>query len=132
MTAEKYLNSAKGYLESLEILSERLGSNLVDSMGLISSHAIELTLKAYLIHVGLDEKQLKKIGHNLDDAWLAAHKAGLPISKEPIFSIRLLSISHDRPFYFRYPKEKTATAIPPPSQLCGEVRGLINIVENHI
>lgn len=132
MSAEKYLNSAKGYLTGLEILTEKLRGQTVDSMGLLASQSIELCLKAYLISIGWDEKQLKTIGHDLVKAWSYAKEGGLSISKEPSFEIQLLAISHDSPYYFRYPQEKIATAIPPPDQLCNEVTNLIEIVENEI
>jgi hypothetical protein len=132
MSFEKYLNSAKGYFHGLQVLTSNLQQNTVDPIGLLASQSIELSLKAYLLYVGWNEKQLKKIGHDLVEAWTNARKNDLPISKEPAFSIQLLSLSHDAPYLFRYPKGKAVTAIPSPDQLCREIGNLIYIVENEI
>lgn len=132
MLHEAYLTASKGYLVSLKILSDNSRNQMVDSIGLIASQSIELCLKGYLLSIGWEEKQLKSVGHDLKKAWSSANKNGLPISDEPSFGIRLLSISHDAPFYFRYPQEKTATAIPPPDELYQEVNNLIEIVEKEI
>ena len=132
MLYEKYLDAAKGYLTGLKILAEKNRGGTVDSMGLLASQAIELCLKAYLLSIGWADAKLKDIGHNLVLAWSSAREGGLPIDKEPSFEIQLLSINHDKPFYFRYPKEKIATAIPPPDRLYAEVRSLIETVENEL
>jgi len=35
-------------------------------------HAIELALKSFLLYQGYDEKDIRKIGHDLKDAWTKA------------------------------------------------------------
>jgi hypothetical protein len=54
-----------------------------DSLGqvILVLHALELALKAYLIHAGLNEEQLSRrpFSHNLNNAYLEAKKRGLQI-----------------------------------------------------
>jgi hypothetical protein len=41
------------------------------------AHSIELALKALLVYSGSDDKELRKIGHNLKTIWKKAMKKGL-------------------------------------------------------
>ncbi len=65
------METAKGYLNALEIIVEHIDLNkpILHPIGLLASQAIELSLKAYLLAKGWEEKQLKKIGHDLEQAW---------------------------------------------------------------
>ena len=46
----------------------------------LAAHSIELMLKAYLSAMGLTERQLKQIGHDLGDACKVAGAKGLVVS----------------------------------------------------
>lgn len=47
-------------------------------------HAIELVLKAFLVHRGRSEKELRRIGHNLVAAWEKARAEGLAGNSEKV------------------------------------------------
>jgi hypothetical protein len=48
------LEGAKSYLFALETLAEHPNGQLIDPMGLLASQAVELALKAVLLHSGCD------------------------------------------------------------------------------
>ena len=132
MEATNYIETAKGYLNALEIIVENININkpILNPIGLLASQAIELSLKSYLLSKGWEQKQLKKIGHDLEQAWNESIKAGLRISINPKFSVQILSLSHDSPYLFRYPQRKVAAGITEPNILCQDVRTIIETIEN--
>jgi hypothetical protein len=65
----------------------------------------------------------------LEAAWNEAAKGGLKISWEHKFSVQVISLSHDSPYLFRYPREKVAAAVTETQLLCGDVRAIITTVE---
>ena len=134
MEANNYIETAKGYLNALEIIVENINLNkpILHPIGLLASQAIELSLKAYLLSKDWEEKQLRKIGHDLEQAWNESVKAGLRISIDPKFSVQVLSLSHDSPYLFRYPQNKVAAGITEPSVLCKDVKTIIETIENEI
>jgi hypothetical protein len=128
----EYLDRAQEYFSAVEILAPRLTADTIAPIGLLASHAIELGLKAYLLHIGRSERDLKKIGHDLRKAWGEAAKAGLRVDLVHTFSVDVLSLSHDDPFLFRYPKSKNAVAITEPAEVCSAVKAIIEAVANQI
>jgi hypothetical protein len=48
-------------------------------IGMLAGHAIEAGLKSYLTLKGATEKDLRRIGHDLEAAWLEARARGLDI-----------------------------------------------------
>jgi hypothetical protein len=134
MEATIYIETAKGYLNALEIIVESIDLNkpVLYPIGLLASQAIELSLKAYLLSKGWTEKQLKQIGHDLGQALEEAVQAGLRISPSNKFSVQVLSLSHDSPYLFRYPQNKVAAGITEPSILCQDVRTIIETIENEL
>lgn len=134
MEASNYIETAKGYLNALEIIVENIHINksILHPIGLLASQAIELSLKSYLISKGWEENKLKKIGHNLEKAMEESSKAGLKINLSQKFSVQVLSLSHDSPFLFRYPKTKVAAGITEPNVLCKDVRTIIETIENEL
>lgn len=130
--AATFLERAKEYSVALDILSGHLRKATVAPMGLLASQAIELALKAYLLHAGESEKTLRNIGHDLRGAWDAAFSKGLRIKTDHRFSVDLLSLSHDSPYLFRYPQEKIAVGITPPEVLSQDVASIIHAVEEKL
>ena len=128
----RFLERARDYAAALEVLKDRLSNDMVAPMGLLASQAIELGLKAYLLHSGCDEGDLKKIGHDLEAAWACAAESGLGLGTAPSFSVQVLSLSHNSPYLFRYPQDKVAVGITPPDALYMEVRGLLATVTDKI
>lgn len=133
VSVEALLEGAKGYLSALGTLAEHPTKQLVEPIGLLASQAVELALKAVLLHGGWTEHQLiTKIGHDLKKAWEEAKKTGLEIDWEHRFSVEVLSLSHNSPYLFRYPREKIGTAITEPEVLCNDVKAVIDAAERHV
>lgn len=127
------LEGAKGYLAALEVLARHLNRQLIYPIGLLASQALELALKAVLLNGGWTEADLrKKIGHDLKTAWDEARKEGLKVNWEHKYSVEVLSLSHEDPYLFRYPREKVAAAVTEPEVLCGDVKAVIAAVEKHV
>jgi hypothetical protein len=133
VSVESLLEGAKGYLSALETLAKHPAKQLVEPIGLLASQALELALKAVLLHGGWTERQLiSTVGHDLKKAWEEAKKKGLKISWEHRFSVDVLSLSHNSPYLFRYPREKVGAAITEPEVLCKDVQAVIAAVEEHV
>jgi len=132
ISANGFLERSNDYLTGLNKLCEEPKSNLVPPIGLLASHCIELALKAYLIHIGYNETQIKDLGHNLSKAWDEAKSKGLKISSNHKFTVDILSIHHDRPFWYRYPEEKIGVGITEISVLYDDVKAIYEAVEASI
>lgn len=127
------LDGAKDYLSALEVLAEHPNRQLVYPIGLLASQALELALKAVLLSGGWTEAELKsKIGHDLKTAWNEAIKKGLKVNWEHKYSVEVLSLSHEAPYLFRYPREKVAAAITEPQVLCRDVEAVITAIEKYV
>ena len=128
------LDGARGYLAALEVLvATPLNRQLIYPIGLVASQALELGLKALLLNERWTEDELRnKIGHNLKMAWDEARKVGLKVDWAHTYSIDVLSLSHEAPYLFRYPREKVAAAITEPEVLFRDVKAVINAVEKHL
>jgi hypothetical protein len=66
------------------------------------SHAIELTLKAFLMVNGRTEKDCQRISHDLAQALRISEGIGLVISDVDRAIVASLSAQHHRSFSFRY------------------------------
>ncbi|WP_027710430.1 HEPN domain-containing protein [Zooshikella ganghwensis] len=105
------------YLKAAEILLSSSGNKLpVAPFGNTISHAVELLLKSYLLSNGYDESKLKKIGHDLEKAWVKAREEGLEIDKCPEW-VKVLDSAYSAPFLFRYSKNNTAVVLPNSNRL---------------
>ena len=115
-SARSYLDGATRYVEAAGILCDTARS--LDPIGLVASHGVELGLKAYLLHRGMTERELRDIGHDLAELWMRARVKGLEIEYGPPYWVRVLSVAHGRPhLLYRYPPERVASAIPDPQEL---------------
>jgi hypothetical protein len=95
-SAGSFLDQAERYVDAAVLLADAARS--VDPIGLLASHAVELLLKAFLLHRGLEPGELKRVGRDLMALWCLAHGAGLPIDPEQPYWIRVLDLSHDWPY----------------------------------
>jgi hypothetical protein len=101
--ASQFWIDAKAYVQAAETLINSSTQNINQPVYFMLSHALELTLKAYLLARGADEADLIKIGHNLKDAHEEAAKRGLKVKGEhTVALIERLSEFHNA-FIFRYP-----------------------------
>lgn len=115
-SARSFLDGATKYVEAASILCDTARS--VDPIGLVASHGVELGLKAYLLHCGMTERELRGIGHDLAELWMQARVKGLDIEYGPPYWVRVLSFAHGQPHHlYRYPPERVASAIPDAQEL---------------
>ena len=132
ISSKDFLERSKDYLIALEALTKHLRTELLNSIGLIASHSIELALKAFLIEKGFEEKELRRIGHNLEDAWNKSTGKGLKLEIENKYSVDILNIYHDKPHLYRYPKKGVGSATTETKRLLFDVKSIIEAVEAQI
>ena len=90
------------YPNALHVLSHTLGM------------AIELALKAFLVHHGLTEKDLRRLGHDLAKLLNQAESYGLTSTGSRNFRLSVLGTSYEERI-FAYPAEGILTIITPAS-----------------
>lgn len=113
-------------------VTDQMDKNILPAVGLIASQSVELALKAYLIRQGYSEQKLRALGHDLTDSWKEVSICGLRLDWESKFSVDVLSLSHDKPYLFRYPEDKVAVGTTEPSVLCEDIEKIIKTVELEI
>jgi hypothetical protein len=121
-----YLEASERYAQAVEILADRFGP--VDVIGLLASHSVELCLKGFLLHRGASEREIRRLGHDLNQLWEAACLRGLGLLPEAPFWICVLSSAHDHPYLYRYPQEGVGSAIPEAQELKSHLRELLQHV----
>lgn len=134
MDEDRFIEAAKGYYSALQTLVDNISINkdTLSPIGLMASQAIELALKAYLTAKGRKERELIAIGHDLSALLDEAQKEGLKTHFDQDFSVNVLSLNHNRPFLYRYPKNGVAAAITKPRVLVDHVGSIIEKVEKSI
>ncbi len=95
-------------------------------------HAIELTLKAYLVHLGDDPEDLARTyGHNIKKLMRDCKKRGLPASYDQIGALSILNEPHQK-YWARYPKQEWSKGIPLVPQFEDEARALLDAVSTTV
>lgn len=120
----KFLDVAKGYLETMEILSPSLNKNTFYSFGLVTCLAMETALKAALLFKCINEKELKSLGHDLEKIWDKASDAGIRINPDYKSSLEMYSSMENATVSFRYPKTGELL-YNNPTQAINDVKGII-------
>ena len=90
------------YPNALHVLSHTLGM------------AIELALKAFLVHHGLAERDLRRLGHDLAGLLKEAEARGLTSTGSRHFRLSVLGANYGNKI-FAYPSEGVLTVILPAS-----------------
>ncbi|MCS6292370.1 MAG: hypothetical protein H8J66_04795 [Nitrospira sp.] len=90
------------YPNALHVLSHTLGM------------AIELALKAFLVHHGLTEKDLRRLGHDLAELLKEAESYGLTSTGSRHFRLSVLGANYEERI-FAYPAEGMLAIITPAS-----------------
>jgi len=90
------------YPNALHVLSHTLGM------------AIELALKAFLVHHGLAERDLRRLGHDLAELLKEAETRGLTSTGSRHFRLSVLGANYEERI-FAYPSEGVLTIILPAS-----------------
>jgi hypothetical protein len=95
-------------------------------------HAIEISLKAYLVHLGDDAELVKeKYGHNIKKLLQDCKKRGLAISADTVAGLSMLNQAHQK-YWSRYPKQDWTTGIPTIPQFEGDAFVLFNAVSEAV
>lgn len=104
LLSENYLNSVKVLVENLE----KIGPARFAAVFFCAGHSLELSMKAFLISTGLDEKEIKRLSHNLDFIMEECLQRGLHLDLDDRECIRVFNeyySEHD----FRYPNMSEMT-----------------------
>jgi hypothetical protein len=91
---------ALGYIHAADQIKPAQGT--YEPKYFLFCHAIELTLKAYLLVNGHSEADCRKLSHDLAEALKLAKTHELVLSEKDEGIIVGLSREHNRPFSFRY------------------------------
>ena len=127
--AETYLKEASGLNEAVAILCRARAEATLYPIGILAAHCLELALKAYLLHVGCDERDLIRIGHDLAKAWECCKRSGLDLKELPYW-VRVLDYSHAHPYYFRYPQGNHEVAIPSMDELSKDIASILDLISS--
>lgn len=100
---------ARAYWQAAQIIEEadagatdRGALRLLTPGYFLASHAIELTLKAYLLSQGTDPDRLLDIGHDLDAALAAAEAEGFDMDDDRFHDVTAQLSQYHREHWFRY------------------------------
>ena len=132
---EGYMIVARDLLQGVEALATLQN---ISSRGcaLISAHALECALKAFLWHKGKKAEIRKpKVQHDIIALWnMAYNEKTLSIPAVPPDWCKILSSGHGRNFYFRYQTGERKTVVhggltPALIPMAIELKKLIEMVE---
>jgi hypothetical protein len=129
MVGNTYLEEAQGLAKAVAILCDARVDTTLYSIGILAGHSLELALKAYLLHVGRTERDLKDIGHDLTKAWECCKRSGLDLDQLPYW-VQVLDYSHDHPYYFRYPRNNHKVAIPGTDELPKDLASILDMISS--
>jgi hypothetical protein len=129
MDGGTYLEEALGLAKAVEILCDARADAVLYSIGILAGHSLELALKAYLLHAGRSERELKDIGHDLAKAWEHCKQSGLNLKDLPYW-VQVLDYSHDHPYYFRYPRNNHKVAIPGTDELPKDLASILDMISS--
>lgn len=129
MAGETYLEEARGLNQAVAILCGARTEATLYSIGILAAHCLELALKAYLLHAGCDERDLRSIGHDLVKAWERCKESGLCLKELPYW-VQVLDYSHNNPFYFRYPRENHKVAVPSIDELSQDINAVLGLISS--
>lgn len=129
MACETYLEEARGLKEAVAILCSARAEATLYSIGILAAHCLELALKAYLLHAGCGERDLRGIGHDLVKAWERCKESGLGLEELPYW-VQVLNYSHANPYFFRYPRENHKVAIPNTDELSRDIDSVLGLISS--
>jgi hypothetical protein len=122
------LAGARELSASLSTLVQHAQGSSARATALLAAHCVELSLKSFLLSRGWSEDEVLKLGHDLNEAWLAARAAGLPLDPEPPYWYQLLQTVHDYPYFGRYPPANSGLVTPNAAELQVRIAELISLV----
>jgi len=129
VAGETYLKEARGLNEAVAILCNARADATLYAIGILAAHCLELALKAYLLHAGRAEQDLKAVGHDLARAWQCCKQSGLDLMDLPYW-VQVLNYSHANPYFFRYPRDDHNVAIPDTEELSKDICSVLELVSS--
>ena len=111
LTAGTLVDGARMYAAAADAVNERL-PNALHVLSHLLGMSIELSLKAYLRHGGLSERELRNLGHDLGALLTAAEQRGFESTGSRHFRITILGANYDERL-FAYPQEGQLNVILP-------------------
>lgn len=128
-TEVSLFRGALDYFRAAELVLKGSPPILAHPLGMLMAHSLELTLKAFLLSVGLTDDDLRReIGHDLTKAWKVSVANGLPIAQDPPYWCTTLNSAHNVPYHFRYAKVNTGLVLPPPKQIVVDLENTLKVV----
>jgi hypothetical protein len=122
----------RGALDFLKAADTLTPGETPYAFGAVAGHCLELTLKAYLLHVGVSEDDLKNsklFGHDLTKAWNRCVAERLGIAATMPDWAKSLDAGHDSPFPFRYQPNNTGISLSPKSAIIAGLRSVMAVVQ---
>src|SRR5262245_57513627 len=101
MTSGTLIDGARMYAAAADAVNDRY-PNALHVLSHTLGMAIELALKAFLVHHGLTERDLRRIGHDLRELLLKAEAHGLARSGSRRFRLSVLGANYEERI-FAYP-----------------------------
>lgn len=128
-SARSLLAGAKEFSYPLPILERNRDGIPLRACMVLAAHAVELCLKAYLLAIGLDDNHIRKLGHDLEAAWLAAVASGLALDSTFPYWCQLLNSAHAYPYVGRYPPVNAGLVSVGIGEMYDHIEGMIALVE---
>lgn len=125
---QTYLSIAHAMLPGVRVLATTSPVPALP-LAMVSAHALECILKAFLSRSG-DDRRMKKsdVRHNLNALWELAHSEGLNIPSQPPAWVSCLSHLHASPYYLRYSTGVSGFVTPASEPMITELAALIKQV----
>ena len=129
-----YIGVAEGLMPSVRILADAESTRGLP-LSLVSAHALECILKAYLSKaLGSDASLTKnsKLRHNLAAMWSLAEEHGLKLPNPAPSWVECLSRLHDHPFHLRYSTGVHVVVSPASEPMAADLPKLLALVRQAI
>lgn len=111
LTAGTLIDGARMYAAAADAVNERM-PNALHVLSHLLCTSIELALKAHLRHEGYDERQLRKLGHDLRELFVHCSKHGLDYTGSRSFVLFVAGRNY-RERLFVYPEAGVMNIILP-------------------
>lgn len=126
------LTAGRGFLESANRLNDGPQEDAAPfPVYYLFFHGLELALKSFIYLKTKDEKELRKIGHNLEAAWCKAKELGIgeifPENQELQECIAMVNPTYEgKEFEYFYPGFKRLPAIVHVSNVSNNLNGALD------
>lgn len=126
-----FIRCARDYHKTLQLL-ETGTEPPSTAVTLLAGHCLEVGLKAFLFQVGWEEKKVRALQHDLDNAWEGARREGLNLASDLPWWFEALASAHRPPYFSRYPKDNQGIVRPPLPQLISELGKVLDKISEEI